>query len=227
MIVLVEDDLSIQKLVSYALEMNGFSVACFSSGEEALKCDEDNIQLYILDIMLPGLSGLEILSHIRGDKRTRDIPVILLTAKSTELDKVTGLDSGADDYITKPFGVLELISRVKALLRRTTPTSEVKAETIKDGELVINLKEHRVYLSGKVVDLTLKEFDLLEYLLRNKGRAIDRDLLLKDVWGYNYCGESRTIDVHVRHLREKLGEFGNKIETVKGIGYRYSDEDEK
>lgn len=227
MIVLVEDDLSIQKLVSYALEMNGFSVACFSSGEEALKCDKDNIQLYILDIMLPGLSGLEILSHIRGDKRTRDIPVILLTAKSTELDKVTGLDSGADDYITKPFGVLELISRVKALLRRTTPTSEVKAETIKDGELVINLKEHRVYLSGKVVDLTLKEFDLLEYLLRNKGRAIDRDLLLKDVWGYNYCGESRTIDVHVRHLREKLGEFGNKIETVKGIGYRYSDEDEK
>ncbi len=227
MIVLVEDDLSIQKLVSYALEMNGFSVACFSSGEEALKCDKDNIQLYILDIMLPGLSGLEILSHIRGDKRTKDIPVILLTAKSTELDKVTGLDSGADDYITKPFGVLELISRVKALLRRTTPTSEVKAETIKDGELVINLKEHRVYLSGKVVDLTLKEFDLLEYLLRNKGRAIDRDLLLKDVWGYNYCGESRTIDVHVRHLREKLGEFGNKIETVKGIGYRYSDEDEK
>lgn len=227
MIVLVEDDLSIQKLVSYALEMNGFSVACFSSGEEALKCDKDNIQLYILDIMLPGLSGLEILSHIRGDKRTKDIPVILLTAKSTELDKVTGLDSGADDYITKPFGVLELISRVKALLRRTTPTSEVKVETIKDGELVINLKEHRVYLSGKVVDLTLKEFDLLEYLLRNKGRAIDRDLLLKDVWGYNYCGESRTIDVHVRHLREKLGEFGNKIETVKGIGYRYSDEDEK
>ncbi len=227
MIVLVEDDLSIQKLVSYALEMNGFSVACFSSGEEALKCDKDNIQLYILDIMLPGLSGLEILSHIRGDKRTKDIPVILLTAKSTELDKVTGLDSGADDYITKPFGVLELISRVKALLRRTTPTSEVKAETIKDGELVINLKEHRVYLSGKVIDLTLKEFDLLEYLLRNKGRAIDRDLLLKDVWGYNYCGESRTIDVHVRHLREKLGEFGNKIETVKGIGYRYSDEDEK
>ncbi len=227
MIVLVEDDLSIQKLVSYALEMNGFSVACFSSGEEALKCDKDNIQLYILDIMLPGLSGLEILSHIRGDKRTKDIPVILLTAKSTELDKVTGLDSGADDYITKPFGVLEIISRVKALLRRTTPTSEVKAETIKDGELVINLKEHRVYLSGKVVDLTLKEFDLLEYLLRNKGRAIDRDLLLKDVWGYNYCGESRTIDVHVRHLREKLGEFGNKIETVKGIGYRYSDEDEK
>ncbi len=227
MIVLVEDDLSIQKLVSYALEMNGFSVTCFSSGEEALKCDKDNIQLYILDIMLPGLSGLEILSHIRGDKRTKDIPVILLTAKSTELDKVTGLDSGADDYITKPFGVLELISRVKALLRRTTPTSEVKAETIKDGELVINLKEHRVYLSGKVIDLTLKEFDLLEYLLRNKGRAIDRDLLLKDVWGYNYCGESRTIDVHVRHLREKLGEFGNKIETVKGIGYRYSDEDEK
>ena len=227
MIVLVEDDLSIQKLVSYALEMNGFSVACFSSGEEALKCDKDNIQLYILDIMLPGLSGLEILSHIRGDKRTKDTPVILLTAKSTELDKVTGLDSGADDYITKPFGVLELISRVKALLRRTSPTSEVKAETIKDGELVINLKEHRVYLSGKVIDLTLKEFDLLEYLLRNKGRAIDRDLLLKDVWGYNYCGESRTIDVHVRHLREKLGDFGNKIETVKGIGYRYSDEDEK
>lgn len=227
MIVLVEDDLSIQKLVSYALEMNGFSVACFSSGEEALKCDKDNIQLYILDIMLPGLSGLEILSHIRGDKRTKDTPVILLTAKSTELDKVTGLDSGADDYITKPFGVLELISRVKALLRRTTPPSEVKAETIKDGELVINLKEHRVYLSGKVIDLTLKEFELLEYLLRNKGRAIDRDLLLKDVWGYNYCGESRTIDVHVRHLREKLGDFGNKIETVKGIGYRYSDEDEK
>lgn len=225
MIVLVEDDLSIQKLVSYALEMNGFKVAVYSNGEDALASDNSSTELFLLDIMLPGLSGLEILDRIRKDKKLKEVPVILLTAKSTELDKVTGLDSGADDYITKPFGVLELISRVKALLRRTS--SDNKDDLISDGELTINLKEHRVYLNNEVVDLTLKEFDLLEYLLRNKGRAIDRDLLLRDVWGYNYCGESRTIDVHVRHLREKLGPIGERIETVKGIGYRYSDEDRK
>lgn len=225
MIVLVEDDLSIQKLVSYALEMNGFKVAVYSNGEDALASDNSSTELFLLDIMLPGLSGLEILDRIRKDKKLKEVPVILLTAKSTELDKVTGLDSGADDYITKPFGVLELISRVKALLRRTS--SDNKDDLITDGELTINLKEHRVYLNNEVVDLTLKEFDLLEYLLRNKGRAIDRDLLLRDVWGYNYCGESRTIDVHVRHLREKLGPIGERIETVKGIGYRYSDEDRK
>lgn len=224
MIVLIEDDESIRKLVKYALEMNGYPVLAFPSWDEA-DGSFTSPDLFILDIMLPGLSGLEILSLIRNSSTLKSTPVMFLTAKTTELDKVTGLDSGADDYLGKPFGILELISRVKALLRRTT-----KVETpvvLSAFDISLNEGEHKVYKNGKSIELSLKEYELLEYLLRNKGLAVKREKLLEEVWGYDYYGESRTVDVHIRHLREKLDEKGEIIETVKGVGYRIKREDEK
>lgn len=220
MIVLIEDDLSIQKLVKYALEMNGLEIECFTEWEEFLKKHPEKVDLFILDIMLPGLSGLEILSRLREEKATATTPVMFLTAKSTELDKVTGLDGGADDYLTKPFGVLELISRVKALLRRSSIRKSEDDDILRAGNIVMKRGEHRVYLDGNPVTLTLKEYELLEYLMRNEGLAVKRETLLSEVWGYDYYGESRTVDVHIRHLREKLDPEGKIIETVKGLGYR-------
>jgi two-component system, OmpR family, alkaline phosphatase synthesis response regulator PhoP len=220
MIVLIEDDLSIQKLVKYALEMNGLEIECFTEWDEFLKKRPEKVDLFILDIMLPGLSGLEILSRLREEKATATTPVMFLTAKSTELDKVTGLDGGADDYLTKPFGVLELISRVKALLRRSSIRKSEDEDILRAGNIVMKRGEHRVYLDGNPVTLTLKEYELLEYLMRNEGLAVKRETLLSEVWGYDYYGESRTVDVHIRHLREKLDPEGKIIETVKGLGYR-------
>ena len=224
MIVLIEDDLSIQKLVKYALEMNGLEIECFTEWEAFLKKRPEKVDLFILDIMLPGLSGLEILSLLRDDKTTATTPVMFLTAKSTELDKVTGLDGGADDYLTKPFGVLELISRVKALLRRSSIQKSEDDDILRAGNIVMKRGEHRVYLDGNPVTLTLKEYELLEYLMRNEGLAVKRETLLSEVWGYDYYGESRTVDVHIRHLREKLDPEGKIIETVKGLGYRIEKE---
>lgn len=224
MIVLIEDDLSIQKLVKYALEMNGLETGCFTEWDEFLKKRPEKVDLFILDIMLPGLSGLEILSRLREEKATATTPVMFLTAKSTELDKVTGLDGGADDYLTKPFGVLELISRVKALLRRSSIRKTEDDDILKAGNIVMKRGEHRVYLDGNPVTLTLKEYELLEYLMRNEGLAVKRETLLSEVWGYDYYGESRTVDVHIRHLREKLDPEGKIIETVKGLGYRIEKE---
>lgn len=220
MIVLIEDDLSIQKLVKYALEMNGLEIECFTEWDEFLKKRPEKVDLFILDIMLPGLSGLEILSRLREEKATATTPVMFLTAKSTELDKVTGLDGGADDYLTKPFGILELISRVKALLRRSSIRKSEDDDILRAGNIVMKRGEHRVYLDGNPVTLTLKEYELLEYLMRNEGLAVKRETLLSEVWGYDYYGESRTVDVHIRHLREKLDPEGKIIETVKGLGYR-------
>ncbi len=225
MIVLIEDDSSIQKLVKYALEMNGYSVLAFSSWEEADGAF-GKVELFILDIMLPGLSGLEILSLIRKENATKDTPVMFLTAASTELDKVTGLDSGADDYLTKPFGVLELISRVKALLRRSGRV-EKSGDTLSAFDITLKRGEHKVYRDGVPVTLTLREYELLEYLLQNRGIAVKRETLLSEVWGYDYYGETRTVDVHIRHLREKIDPEGRIIETVKGIGYRMKREDEE
>lgn len=226
MIVLIEDDASIRKLVKYALEMNGYSVSVFASWEDFQKEKVESVELFILDIMLPGLSGLEILALLRADKRYSSLPVMFLTARSTEIDKVTGLDSGADDYLTKPFGVLELISRVKALLRRSGLRKN-DDDILSAGSIVMKRGEHRVYLDGRAVDLTLKEYELLEYLLLNRGLAVKRETLLGEVWGYEYYGESRTVDVHVRHLREKLDPEGKIIETVKGLGYRIRKEEEQ
>lgn len=222
MIYLVEDDPSIRKLVSYALQNAGFSVAAFSSGEEMERDGKEKAELYLLDIMLPGRSGLEILETIRSTPETRNIPVIMLTAKGTEYDRVVGLDSGADDYIAKPFGMMELIARIKAVLRRSGQDKEKK--DLVSGGISLSSLSHTVRAGGKKVELTLKEFSLLEMLMENEGIVLDRDRILTSVWGYSFDGENRTVDVHIRHLREKLGDYGKAIETVKGVGYRFSGE---
>ncbi len=226
MIVLIEDDSSILKLVKYVLETSGYKVEAFSSWEES-GGKFSSPELFILDIMLPGLSGLGILKILRNSTDYRKTPVMFLTARSSELDKVTGLDCGADDYLTKPFGVLELVSRVKALLRRSE-SQKKEEDVIGAFGIKVNRGEHEVYKDSVPVELSLKEYELLEYLILNKGLAVTRDRLLEDVWGYNYMGESRTVDVHIRALRKKLDPEGEIIETVKGVGYRIrKEEDEK
>ena len=177
-----------------------------------------------MDIMLPGEDGLSLLNELKTTSATKEIPVIMVTAKGSEYDKVIGLDSGADDYITKPFGMMELVSRIKAVLRRTAPE---KKEILKAGILKLNVKKHEVTVEDKEVVLTLKEFELLEKLLKNSGIVMKRDRLLEEIWGYDYVGETRTVDVHIRTLRQKLGKAGDLIETVRGVGYRIGAEDEK
>ena len=220
MIYLVEDDPSIRKLVSYALKGSGYEVAAFESGE-AMEAEmgQDKPELFLLDIMLPGESGLELLSSIRANPGLRDIPVIMLTAKGTEYDKVLGLDSGADDYIAKPFGMMELLARIKAVMRRTERSR--RADDISLGGIEISEASHIVKVNGSRIELTLKEFNLLLYLMENDGIVHSRDSILNTVWGYSFDGENRTVDVHIRHLREKLGAEGQRIETVKGVGYRF------
>ena len=213
----VEDDDNIRELTVYALKQNGFEISGFSCAKEffeALKNEKPS--LILLDIMLPDVDGLEILSMLRENSETESLPVIMLTAKSGELDKVKGLDSGADDYITKPFSVMELISRVKALLRRTTSDHD---NVIKYDNLCVDKLSRKVTVNGVEVVLTFKEFELLFYLLKNKGIVMTRDKLLKFVWGYDFEGESRTVDVHIKTLRQKLGDSGNIIETVRNVGY--------
>ena len=225
MTVLIEDDPSIRKLVEYSLSSNGISIVSFPSGEEAFESDLKDAELFILDIMLPGMDGMEILSRIRKDPTFGRVPVIMLTAKGSEYDIAKGLDDGADDYIPKPFGILELISRVKAAIRRGRMNGEEKKkETLSSGDINMDVTSHRAYLGDREISLTQKEYALLEYFLTHKGIALSRDKLLTEVWGYNYVGETRTVDVHIRHLREKLGSEGDKIETVKGLGYRFSGE---
>ena len=225
MTVLIEDDPSIRKLVEYSLSSNGISIVSFPSGEEAFESDLKDAELFILDIMLPGMDGMEILSRIRKDPSLGRVRVIMLTAKGSEYDIAKGLDDGADDYIPKPFGILELISRVKAAIRRGRMNGEEKKkETLSSGDINMDVTSHRAYLGDREISLTQKEYALLEYFLTHKGIALSRDKLLTEVWGYNYVGETRTVDVHIRHLREKLGTEGDKIETVKGLGYRFSGE---
>ena len=225
MTVLIEDDPSIRKLVEYSLSSNGISIVSFPSGEEAFESDLKDAELFILDIMLPGMDGMEILSRIRKDPTLGRVPVIMLTAKDSEYDIAKGLDDGADDYIPKPFGILELMSRVKAAIRRGRMNGEEeKKETLSSGDINMDVTSHRAYLGDREISLTQKEYALLEYFLTHKGIALSRDKLLTEVWGYNYVGETRTVDVHIRHLREKLGSEGDKIETVKGLGYRFSGE---
>lgn len=182
----------------------------------------DTPELILLDIMLPGEDGLELLKKLKGSPKTKDIPVIMVTAKGTEYDKVMGLDSGADDYVTKPFGMMELVSRIKAVLRRSGQIPD-KADLELHG-VKINVKKHEVTVEGAPVTLTLKEFELLERLMRNRNIVLTRDQLLEDIWGYDFDGETRTVDVHVRTLRQKLGEKGTMIETVRGVGYRIGED---
>mgnify|MGYP005764597257 FL=1 len=219
MIYCVEDDDNIRELVIYTLETNGLKARGFAEGSafmEALAFDTP--ELILLDIMLPGDDGLELLKKLKSSPKTKGIPVIMVTAKGTEYDKVIGLDSGADDYVTKPFGMMELVSRIKAVLRRSG-----KVEDRIDMELSgvrMDIKKHEVTVDGKQVALTLKEFELLEKLMRNQGIVLTRDQLLTEIWGYDFDGETRTVDVHIRTLRQKLGAKGEIIQTVRGVGYR-------
>ena len=219
MIYCVEDDDNIRELVIYTLETTGLKAKGFAEGAEFMEALAfDTPELILLDIMLPGEDGLAILRKLKNSSKTKDIPVIMVTAKGTEYDKVIGLDSGADDYVTKPFGMMELVSRIKAVLRRSGQTAD-KADLEVDG-VKMNVKKHEVTVDGQTVTLTLKEYELLERLMRNRNIVMTRDQLLEDIWGYDFDGETRTVDVHVRTLRHKLGEKGAIIETVRGVGYR-------
>lgn len=218
MIYLVEDDDNIRKLVSYALFREGFNVKEFSSSLEFWKETEDNIpKLVLLDIMLPDEDGLSVLKRLREKSKTKNVPVIMLTAKGSEFDKVTGLDMGADDYISKPFGMIELISRVRAVLRRYEKTQTNKI--YKTGGLYVDPAKHIIEVSGENVNLSYKEYSLLMALLEAEGNVVERETLLSKVWG-EYYTESRTLDVHIRKLRVKLKSAGNLIQTVKSIGYK-------
>lgn len=219
MIYCVEDDRSIRELIIYALKSNGYEAVGFDKAEPFYKELENKLpDLVLLDIMLPDEDGIEILKKLRASPKLRNIPVIILTAKSAEYDKVLGLDSGADDYITKPFGIMEFLSRVKAVLRRSGNVSNPSELSV--GRLTMYIDKHVVIADGKEVALTFKEFELLKYLMENAGIVLTRDKLLEEVWGYEYKGETRTLDVHIRTLRRKLGEAGAVIETVRGVGYK-------
>lgn len=224
-IIIVEDELHILELVKYNLEAAGYEVYAFISGEEMfLQSDSVNPDMFILDLMLPGMDGYEILKKIRHDTKLKALPVIMLTARSEEFDRVLGLELGADDYITKPFSVRELTARVKALFRRSELPAEKASETLTAGDIVINIERHEVYKGQNKLDLTLKEFELLKILIQNRGRVLSRDTLLEKVWGFDYYGETRTVDVHIRYLRQKIEKDDSKpefIETVRGVGYRF------
>ncbi len=220
MIYYVEDEKNIRELVEYALLANGFEIRCFADGVsfwQGLR-EEKNPELILLDIMLPGENGMEILHRLKENAATKHIPVIMVTAKGSEYDKVLGLDSGADDYIAKPFGMMELVSRVKAVLRRTQ--KEEMDTDLSYQDIRICNASHKVFVRDEEVELTKKEYNLLSYLIRNQGVVLTRDQLLNSIWGYDFDGETRTVDVHVRSLRQKLGNAGDCVTTVRGIGYR-------
>ena len=219
MIYLVEDDNAIRELVTYTLNSTGMDSRGFGEAESFWVAVKEQIpQLVMLDIMLPGEDGLQILAKLRSDPRTARIPVMMLTAKGTEYDKVLGLDAGADDYVPKPFGMMELLARVRALLRRTASRETADEYTI--GPLYLSLSRHLVRVEGQEVSLTLKEYELLRTLVQNPGMVLTRDRLLTTIWGYAFDGESRTVDVHIRTLRQKLGAAADLIETIRGVGYR-------
>ena len=219
MIYLLEDDTNIRNFVVYALNNSGLEAEGFERPSRFWAAvEKKKPSMAILDIMLPEEDGLSVLRKLRESSETKDLPIIMLTAKSTEYDKVVGLDGGADDYVTKPFGTMELVARVKALLRRAEPVSDGKEYSI--GPLLLNPDKHIIKVDGQDVALTLKEFQLLCYLIRNKGNVMTRDRILQEIWGYEFDGENRTVDVHIRTLRSKLGKAGDLIETVRGIGYR-------
>ena len=219
MIWCVDDDNTIRDIEVYALTQTGFEAKGFADGVsmlEALKTEKP--ELIVLDIMLPGKDGVEVLKKIRSNPETRKIPVIMATAKGTEMDKIQGLDTGADDYLVKPFGVMEMVSRIKAVLRRCEP--DEKEEVLSIGEITLSDKEHLVTVNGEKVVLTFKEFEILKLFMSNPGIVFSRDKLLSEVWGIHYLGESRTVDMHIKTLRQKLGDAGALIETVIGVGYK-------
>ena len=218
MIYLLEDNEGIRNFVVYALNSTGFEAVGFEFPSEFYKAVEKEVpELVLLDRMLPEEDGMTVLKKLRASAETAELPVIMLTALDSEADKVEGLDEGADDYIAKPFGTKELISRIKALLRRSGGTAN---EKICIGQLTVYPVKHEVFAEGQQILLTLKEYDMLLYLLRHRDEVISRDELLKKIWGYDFSGESRTVDVHIRTLRSKLGNCGDVIQTIRGVGYK-------
>jgi len=223
-ILIVDDEKDIRELLSFQLQQHGFIAETANNGEEALeKIEEKAPDLIILDLMMPKMDGAEVCRVLKREEKTRRIPIIMLTAKSEEIDRVVGFELGADDYVAKPFSPRELALRVKAILKRVT-TADQPAEFLSFKDLNIDLSRHRVTVSGKPVELTSTEFKLLTTLLQRRGRVQTRDHLLETVWGYDYIGFTRTVDTHIRRLRAKLGTAGDCIETVRGVGYRFVDE---
>lgn len=216
----VEDDANIRELIEYTLNSTGFEVKSFENGKAFFQELKTNVpDMVLLDIMLPDMDGMEILKKLRSDADTKKIAIILLTAKSERMDKIRGLDSGADDYITKPFDILELISRIKAVLRRNTPHSD-GGDELSYKEITLNRKKRSVTAGGNEVQLTYKEYELLLMLLNAKGSVVTREAIISSIWGTEFEGESRTLDVHIRTLRHKLGDAGNYIDTVRNVGYK-------
>lgn len=227
-ILAVDDERHILELISYNLQGAGYQVETAETGEQALEMARDTApDLILLDVMLPDIDGLQVCTRLKREQETASIPVIMLTARGDEIDKVLGLEMGADDYVVKPFGVRELVARVKALLRRSGGQSQAEQAAPKQlsvGGIMLDLTTYHAYVNGERLQLTLKEFELLRMLMQNKGRILSRDQLLNKVWGYEYFGETRTVDVHIRHLRQKLGALGCQIETVRGLGYMFGEE---
>ncbi len=227
MIIAVEDESHIQQLIKYNLEASGYKVLTLESGESLLNEVKNTIpDLFLLDIMLPGMDGFEVCRHLRENPRTKKVPIIILTAKNEEFDKVLGLEIGADDYITKPFSVRELLARVKAILRRANLSPSEESEILQHGDISIDCTRREVYKRGQLIEMPLKEFELLKLLIINKGKILSREILLEKVWGFDYYGETRTVDVHIRYLRQKIEDDDTNptyIETIRGVGYRFSD----
>lgn len=224
MIYLLEDDGAIRELVTYSLEKTGNEARAFATPSEFWRGMEERLpDLLLLDVMLPEEDGLTVLNKLRSSERTRGLPVIMLTAKGTEFDKVMAFDAGADDYVTKPFGVMELIARIKAVMRRADSQTGGAHRGYSRGPLSLSVDRHEVLVSGVPVALTFKEFELLTLLFENTGTVLTRDRILREVWGYEFDGENRTVDVHIRTLRQKLGAAGDIIETIRGVGYKIGD----
>ena len=223
MIWCVDDDSTIREIEVYTLEQTGFKARGFADGISMLEALKTEVpELIILDIMMPEMDGLEVLSKIRSEAAYKDIPVIMATAKGTEMDKIGGLNSGADDYLVKPFGVMEMVARVKAVLRRTV--KEDVSSDITVGKITLKENEHKVTSNGEKVELTHKEFAILKLFMQNPNMVFSRDKLMSEIWGMDYIGETRTVDMHIKTLRHKLGESGSQIKTVIGVGYRLENE---
>lgn len=219
MIWCVDDDRTIRDIEVYTLEQTGFQARGFADGPSMLKALDTEIpDLIILDIMMPEMDGTEVLKNLRSNAKYKDIPVIMATAKGTEMDKIIGLNSGADDYLVKPFGVMEMVARVKAVLRRTS--KDASSQSLSVGDILLKDQEHKVIVADKEVVLTHKEFSLLKLFMQNVGMVFSRDKLMSELWGLEYVGESRTVDMHIKTLRQKLGSAGGQIKTVIGVGYK-------
>lgn len=219
----VDDDSTIREIEVYTLEQTGFAARGFADGVSMLEALKDEIpELIILDIMMPELDGIEVLKRLRSEPLYKDIPVIMATAKGTEMDKIGGLNMGADDYLVKPFGVMEMVARVKAVLRRSVKTVESDGITV--GSITLKEKEHKVISDGEKVELTHKEFEILKLFMQNPNMVFSRDKLMSEIWGMDYIGETRTVDMHIKTLRHKLGSAGGQIKTVIGVGYRLENE---